>query len=132
MHVLFQSDLSGDPPDCSAYFQDQRVTRGIGSFTRHLVDGFVEHREEIDSMIAQHCRNWPVDRMGAVERNILRVGTFELMYDWVTPAGVVIDEAIEIAKKFGSNESPSFVNGVLDGIRKGIEQGKVVCAREQS
>lgn len=83
-----------------------------------LVRGTVEHLEEIDGLIGAQADNWRLERMPAVDRNILRLGVYEFLYELDVPKLVVIDEAIELAKRYGSENSSSFVNGLLDGLVK--------------
>jgi len=92
-------------------------------YARTLVDGVREHREEIDRTILAHARNWRLERMSVVDRNLLRIGTYELLFrEDEVPATVAINEAIEIAKRFSADDSPSFINGILDAIRDGSQQ----------
>ncbi len=130
LQVLFQADINGEEPETTVYFEHHRVSKRIEDFARHLISGCGAHRDQIDTLITEYSVNWSVDRIGAIERNIMRIAAFELLFEWTTPPKVVIDEAIEVSKKFGPNESHAFVNGVLDGIRKGIEQGKIACAKD--
>ena len=88
------------------------------AYARELARGTVEHRAEIDPMLEEGSTNWRLVRMSAVDRAILRVAVYELLYEPDVPKVVVVDEAIELAKRFGSEQSPAFVNGVLDGLLK--------------
>lgn len=90
----------------------------IRVFCFHLFDGVVQHQAEIDRRISESAENWKIHRMACVDRNVLRLGAFELLFDPETPAAVAFDEAIELARRFGSADSPSFVNGVLDRLRR--------------
>ena len=118
LQILFQADLNREAPDVAGFFEHHPVSRTIEQFATFLIEGCREHAVPIDEIIARCSRNWSVERMGAVDRNVLRVAVFELLYGRTTPPKVVIDEAIEIAKKFGSSESHAFINGVLDGVHK--------------
>ena len=82
-------------------------------FMRQLVRGVVEHRDEIDPYIAQIAPEWPIEQMAVVDRNILRLALYELLYTPETPYKVVINEAVELAKEFGGPNSPRFINGAL-------------------
>jgi len=86
-------------------------------FARELADGVIAHWDEIDEQLAAFSDNWRLGRMAVVDRNILRVGVFELLHVEGTPPTVVINEAVELAKKFGARESGAFVNGILDRVR---------------
>jgi transcription antitermination factor NusB len=95
----------------------RRLEEAFG-YARNLVEGTLEHREEIDELIRDQADNWRLERMPAVDRNILRLAIFEMLYEQDVPKLVVVDEAIELAKRFGSEQSGRFVNGLLDGLLK--------------
>lgn len=81
-----------------------------------IIEGIVNHKEDIDEMIRQSSTNWRLERMAIVDRNILRMATYELLHLLDVPRKVAINEAIEVAKKYGGDDSPSFINGILDRI----------------
>ena len=89
-------------------------------FANQLLCGAVSRAEEADVLIRSHAEHWRLERMSAVDRNILRLAVFELL-EGQTPVPVVIDEALEIARRFSGDESVQFINGILDAVRKGIE-----------
>ncbi|MGD0897102.1 MAG: transcription antitermination factor NusB [Thermoguttaceae bacterium] len=91
-------------------------------FTRTLVAGVREHRRELDERIAQAAAHWSVDRMAATDRNLLRLGAYELLHTEI-PAKVAVDEAVELAKRFGGAQSAQFVNGILDNLMHQKAQG---------
>ena len=91
------------------------------SFADHLCSGTAEQIEKIDLLLARHAEHWRVSRMAAVDRNILRLATFELLFEVQTPRAVIINEALEVARKFSTSESIHFINGILDSIRKETE-----------
>ncbi|HUP25965.1 MAG TPA: transcription antitermination factor NusB [Thermoanaerobaculia bacterium] len=91
---------------------------------RGLVEGTVEEVASIDELIASQAQNWRLERMPVVDRNILRLAAFQLLREPDVPAVVVIDEAIELAKKFGTERSSAFVNGLLDGLLKRLRAGE--------
>lgn len=93
--------------------------RELRAFTVALYDGVRGQIEEIDRQLSQAAENWRLPRMAAVDRNVLRLGVYELKFTPDTPPRVAIDEAIELARRFGSADSPAFVNGVLDRIHQG-------------
>ena len=97
------------------------ATSDVREFTETLVYGTVAAVDEIDDAIRRQAENWRLDRMGKVDLSVLRLGTFELLHCPQTPIAVVIDEAIELAKRFGDVQAGQFVNGVLDGIRRRAE-----------
>ncbi|AZB43530.1 transcription antitermination factor NusB [Bacillus sp. FJAT-42376] len=119
LQALFQIDVSQiDPADALQHAFDEDE---INSFTRELVTGTISHIEEIDALIKPHLVNWKLDRLANVDRGILRLAAYEMKYEDGIPASVSIDEAIELAKAFGDDQSSRFVNGVLSNIRKDIE-----------
>jgi len=91
-------------------------------FVKNLIKGVMAHLEEIDKYITLYATEWPLDQITIVDRNILRIGVFELIFNDDIPAKVAINEAIEIAKTFGSESSGKFVNGVLGAIYKDVEK----------
>ena len=123
LQMLFQWDITHDSIDqiVSNFFEDQEEARAVGEFARHLVIRTVEHIEEIDALIRRHAEHWRLDRMATVDRNLLRLATQEFLFDKETPKTVVINEAIEIARRFSAQESPQFINGILDSIKKELE-----------
>ena len=101
------------------YPQKQEVT----DFFSLLVEGVITNMSSIDALIKKHVKNWEIKRMAVVDRNILRMGCFELLFSEDIPPKVAINEAIELAKRFGDVDSPRFVNGILDKIYK-MERSK--------
>jgi N utilization substance protein B len=92
-------------------------------FANGLVRGTVGRREEIDRLIASCTQNWRIERMAVLDRLVLRLATYELLAEPATPAKVIINEAIELARAYSGDESVAFVNGVLDGVRKQLQRG---------
>lgn len=124
MQALFSMDMS-----CS--FSEQMLAdycrcfppgKRFNVFFEHLVTGVLKNREQIDQVIERYSSNWKIRRMACVDRNILRIAVFELLYCEDIPAKVTINEAIDIGKRFGSPESGSFINGILDSIRLAIDK----------
>ncbi len=122
IQCLYQWDMTGSDVETilAGYWEAHRSPREVAEFTEHLVHGTLEHVDEIDPLIAAQAEHWRVDRIGKVERSILRLGAYELMYEQNTPNAVVIDEAIEISKRFCGPDAGHFVNGILDGIREKV------------
>ena len=118
LQALYQLDLSGDEPSAGlrVFWEHCDAPSDARTFGEDLVGGVLEEHTRIDELIAASADNWRLGRLSHVDRNILRVATYELLCRRDVPASVAIDEAIEIAKRFGSDESPTFVNGVLDSI----------------
>ncbi len=117
--MLFQIDLSGvEPKDVYAQFwESQDAEAGVRAFSQELVDGVFREREALDARISEAAQRWKLKRMAVVDRNILRMALFEMNLRPQTPAAVIIDEAIEVARRFGTEDSARFVNGVLDALR---------------
>jgi N utilization substance protein B len=127
LQVLYQLDITKqDAIKALAQFQDyfsdndEKVgtTRFRDDFMERLVNGVLEHSQEIDRIIEKYSENWRLDRMNMIDRAILRIATFELLYCEEIPPKVTLNEAIELGKRFGSEDSGSFINGILDRIQK--------------
>jgi N utilization substance protein B len=120
LQLLFQRDLNPgvDRPTVARFIHDRLRDPSLELFCVGLHDGVLEHLAEIDQRLSAAAENWRLPRMTAVDRNVLRLGAYELLFTPDTPAGVALDEAIELARRYGSADSPSFVNGVLDQIRQ--------------
>src|SRR5262245_59787145 len=124
LQMLFQWDITRDTIEqiAETFFHEQdQEQQSVLDFARQLVKGTVEHVEEIDRLIQCHAEHWRLDRMATVDRNLLRMAVQEFLYDKETPKTVVINEAIEIARRLSAQESPLFINGVLDSIKKELE-----------
>ena len=106
------------------YWQKNIEDEIIREFSMVLVDGTLNHRKDIDKFIAAYADNWRIERMAVIDRNIIRMATFELLYMEQIPPKVAINEAVDLAKKFGDDESGRFVNGVLDKINKQERKNK--------
>ncbi len=121
LKICYQKELTKRQPQQSIryYWEDQEgVAQEVREFANRLVAGVVEHQDTIDEKVSQYATNWQLKRMAAIDRNILRLGVFELLYASDIPPKVAINEAIELAKKYGDLESSKFVNGILDKIHK--------------
>lgn len=101
--------------------ENVRVAAAVRAFAEELVTGVMEHREELDARIGGQSTNWSIARMTRVDLNILRIAVYELLFRNDIPKNVTMDEAIEVAKKFGSEESPAFINGLLDEIATTVQ-----------
>ena len=112
--LLFEADARGlDPVTLVAERLGSPDVPPISDYTVALVEGVAEHRERIDELIAEHAEGWTLQRMPAVDRAVLRLGLYELLWADDVPAAVAIDEAVELAKTLSTDDSPRFVNGVL-------------------
>ena len=118
LQVLYQMDLTGQTAEraLSLYWAHLGVGSGARDFAETLVRGYAAHGDEVDARIRDVSHHWRLERMARVDRNILRLGTCELMQMDDVPRRVTLNEAVELAKRFGRDGSPSFVNGVLDRI----------------
>jgi N utilization substance protein B len=120
LQVLYQSDLNPDQPDdIRERFIAARLNynAALADFATKLIEGVREHLEELDRRLEQTAQNWKLSRMSATDRNVLRLGAYELLFT-ETPGRVAINEAIELAKRYGTNQSAQFVNGILDRLLK--------------
>jgi N utilization substance protein B len=120
VQVLFQNDLNPDADDQQQKFIRTRLQKrsALVDFANALIIGVRQNQEQLDAALQAAANNWSVPRMAVTDRSILRLATYELLHT-DTPPSVVINEAIELAKRFGSNQSAGFVNGILDRVRKG-------------
>jgi N utilization substance protein B len=121
LQALYQLEMTpgsvGDALDSAwAAAEESRKEPEAVKFARELVEGVMDHRAEIDRLIEQHSHNWRLDRMGRIDRNVLRLGVFELKYRPDIPKKVSLNEAVELGKNFGTEESSAFVNGLLDRV----------------
>jgi N utilization substance protein B len=129
--MLFQIDMAGGAPAevYPHFWKEHEAELEVREFAQGLVEGVMKEREALDRIIAGSADNWRVERMAVVDRNILRVAVYELAWLPDTPPIVVLDEAIEVGKKYGSEQSGSFINGILDAVRKRVERGEVPTTR---
>lgn len=125
LQMLFENDVAGTAPtDMFQRSDDLRnAPEGLRDFTQRLVSGTLEHRDALDEIISRQADHWRLMRMPIVDRNILRMALFELLHEPETPRPVVIDEALEIAKRFSTPRSSQFINGILDGVLKSGRAG---------
>ena len=103
------------------FWESNPCQEDIQNYTTELLAKIHEGQPAIDNILERFSENWTLDRMAVIDRNLLRLATCELMYEKSIPPKVVIDEAVEIAKRYGSGESPSFINGILDRVMKEVE-----------
>jgi transcription antitermination protein NusB len=121
LQILYAVDITkDDPQDCIKRFWEgnDETSSDVRKFAADLVLGVSDKKSEIDIMIAKYTTNWQINRMAVIDRNVLRFAAFELLFIKDIPPKVSINEAIDIAKKFGGPDSGKFVNGVLDKINK--------------
>ncbi|MGD0621640.1 MAG: transcription antitermination factor NusB [Thermacetogeniaceae bacterium] len=122
MQVLFQVDVGKARPESALVYtlNECRATGATADFTRTLVAGTLEHQQQIDDYLTQYATDWDLPRMANVDRNILRLSLFEMLYYPTTPVNVAIDEALELAKTFSHKDAPRFINGILGRIAKEV------------
>ncbi len=131
LQVLYQVDITGG--EFEAALEDfcatkERLEESVKDFVRVLVSGAIGNLKKIDSIISHFATNWQIKRMATVDRNILRLATYELVFMEDIPDKVSLNEAVELAKKYGDEESSKFVNGVLDKVAK--EEKKEYAAQD--
>jgi N utilization substance protein B len=124
LRALFQVDVGGvSPEEAFAVVSDaERYVEDTIEFARSLTMGASAHAEAIDRVIEKHARGWSLERMANVDRNILRLSLYELLYRPDIPPSVAVDEAVELAKKYSTAESGRFVNGVLGNVVRNLEE----------
>jgi transcription antitermination protein NusB len=126
MQTLYQWDFHGQKEknlDDLLVYNLQEFAPGFNDegFAKHLIEGVVKNNKEIDESIKKYATEWPIEQITTIDRNILRIGVYELKFDPDIPSKVAINEAIEVAKTFGGESSGKFVNGVLGAIYKEME-----------
>ncbi len=128
LQMLYQHELAGTDVETMLGSFDEllQAPRVIRDFAVSLARGVISRLSELDARLVDQADNWRLERMAAVDRNILRLALYELLFETDTPPAVVIDEAVEIAKRYGSERSSQFVNGVLDGV---LHRGKAAGER---
>ena len=130
MQALYYMDMrDGDPVEMLERFcRCFPVSKNAMSFFNKLVEGVLAEKQQIDAILERYSNNWKISRMPCVDRNIMRIAVFELIYCEDVPSKVSINEAIDVGKKFGTEDSGAFINGILDGIRIAIEQEEMPVA----
>ncbi|GEB96087.1 MULTISPECIES: transcription antitermination factor NusB [Microbacterium] len=123
LDILYQSDVRGDDLAVTLAAEAKRAAaeparEASWLYAREIVDGVIDARDEIDEQIVTNARDWKLERMPAVDRAILRIGVWELLHNDEVPTAVAIDEAVELAKEFSTDDSGSFVHGVLARIAR--------------
>jgi N utilization substance protein B len=118
IQILYQIEMNKSDAEhaLQTFWENYHYPDDIKEFTNHLVKGTSEHRNQIDQMIVKTAKNWSFSRITPVDRNILREAIFEMFYCPDIPYKVTLNEAIELGKKFGSEKSGAFINGILDNV----------------
>ena len=118
LQALYEVDSAARPAETvvERLLAGNKLSEENVAFVRELVAGVIRHRDEIDDNIQQFAPAWPLEQMAMIDRNILRLAIFEILFDNKVPVKVAVSEAVELAKTFGSESSPKFVNGVLGSV----------------
>jgi N utilization substance protein B len=118
LQTLYESDIAQhDVAEVlQRHIEDRRLEDSVAEFARSLVEGVAAHQEEIDARIQEAAPEWPLAQMARIDKNILRLAIYEILYNNAVPARAAINEAVELAKRFGGDTSSRFVNGVLGAI----------------
>jgi N utilization substance protein B len=134
--MLFQFDVSRPnlPELLSTYWNEfgEDIGAEAKEFSNRIVQGAIEHLDEIDELIAHRAEHWRISRMAVVDRNILRLAIYEFLYETATPKTVIINEALEIARRFSTFEATQFINGILDAIKRDLEADNASSASGNS
>jgi N utilization substance protein B len=132
LQLLYQHDLNPevDRQAIERFVQGRLRSPALEPFALALYDGVRAHARQIDSRLTLTAQNWRLQRMAAVDRNVLRLGAYELLHTPDTPAAVALNEAIELARRYGSADSPAFVNGVLDQVHQ-LQDAEVRMQKEK-
>ena len=121
LKILYANDITGEPVEecCRKFWENSEISdEAVREFSDFLIFGVNTNRGDVDRKIVKYAENWQLERMATIDRNILRIASFELLYAGEIPPKVAINEAIEMAKKYGDKDSGKFVNGILDKINK--------------
>lgn len=121
LQLLFQLDIKKEKPTLTLFkrfWTDEDPDAEVRAFTEEIVKGTFKHMRTINEKILACAKNWSLDRMATVDRNVLRMAAYEILYRVDIPPSVTINEAIELAKKYGTDESGAFVNGILDSVAR--------------
>lgn len=134
LQVLFQFDFhAGEQMELiRRYWENNPCPEEARAFAEQLVLGTLEHLQEIDDLISTHALHWKPERFFAIDRNVMRIACYEILYREDIPVRVSIDEALEVAKKFSTEDSAKFINGILDKIAKSHLNGSVTSASTQN
>ncbi len=126
LQLLFQLDIRKEKPSLTLFkrfWTDEEPDVEVRAFAEEIVRGTFKHLRAINARVLACAKNWSLDRMAVIDRNVLRLATYEILYRMDIPPSVTINEAIELAKKYGTDESGAFVNGILDSVARAA--GKV-------
>jgi len=118
LEILYEVDIAEHLAEdvTERRLQEQPMENAGVAFTKKLVYGVIQHKDDMDELIAEYAPEWPLDQMAVIDRNILRIAIFEFLVDTGTPVKVAINEAVELAKLYGADSAPRFINGVLGSL----------------
>ncbi len=122
LQMLFQWEVGQHTPGkvVATFLPAHKANDEVKDFARQLFEGTVAEIDRIDPLVRRHAENWKLERMAAVDRNVLRLAIYEMLHHPETPPAVVINEALELARRFSTPDSVEFANGVLDAVRKSL------------
>ena len=125
LQFLYQVDLRGDGilDECEDYLRSEETDREARSFAKRLIEGTHQHLERLNETIQSVAQNWDISRMAVIDRNVLRLATYELLFCDDIPPKVAINEAIELGKRYSTQNSGAFINGILDKIKSRFADG---------
>jgi len=134
LQILFQLEFNDPQPEkvLNLFWESRKTSKEIKDYSSWLVKGIISHKKKIDNIIQSVSEHWRISRMAVVDRNVLRIAVFELLFEENIASAVIINEAIEIAKKYSSMEAATFVNGILDAIRKEIDTLRTSLKEEEN
>ena len=126
LQILFQLEFDNSQLEktLNEHWKNKKVLKEIREYSSWLVKGIITHQEKIDNIIQSTSEHWRISRMALIDRNILRMAVFELLYEESIAPAVVINEAIEVAKKYSGEKASTFINGILDAVRKNLDDIK--------
>ena len=128
LQMLYQAEVgkSGAFESIATYWSardaDEALDQPLQEFANSLVHGVLSRREEIDALLVSHAQNWRLERMAVIDRLVLRLGVYEMLAEPETPSKVIINEALELARRYSGEDAVAFVNGILDAIRKELRR----------
>lgn len=127
LQAMFSIDLRGGTEEFSLdwLLEDEKIGARVREFAEMVLEGVVDNAETLDQVIQRYAPAWPVKQLSLIDRNILRIALFELLYHVDTPPKTAVNEAVELAKLFGSESSARFVNGVLGSVMAGLKVGEL-------
>jgi len=124
LRILYRLEFNNREPEeiLRQYWKSRKKDRETRDYSTWLTNGVTSHQEEIDSLIQSASEHWRLPRMAVIDRNVLRIAVYELLFEKDIAPAIIINEAIEIARKYSGDESAVFVNGILDAVRKNLEK----------